>query len=71
MKFAVEEAKSELNRIGKKRNVFAPPKKVCSETSALHFLAFTEGRAHQQTETCEKLLVHILSPFLIQVRLAF
>lgn len=71
MKFAAEEAKSELNRIGKKRNVFVPPKKVCSETSALHFLAFTERRVHQQTETCEKLLDHILSSFLILVSLAF
>jgi hypothetical protein len=71
MKFAVEEAKSELNRIGKKKNVFAPPNKVCSETSAVLFLAFTKGSAHQQTETCEKLLVHILSLFLIQVSLTF
>lgn len=70
MKFAVEEAKSELNRIGKRRNVFVLPKKVCSETSALHFLAFIKGRAHQQTETCEKLPDHILSPFLILVSLA-
>lgn len=70
MKFAVEEAKSELNRIGKRRNVFVGPKKVCSETSALHFLAFIKGGAHQQTETCEKLPDHILNPFLILVSLA-
>jgi hypothetical protein len=71
MKFAVEEAKSELNRTGKKRNVFVPPKKVCSEISALRFLSFTEGTAHQQLETCETIFDHILSHFLIVVSLAF
>jgi hypothetical protein len=60
MKFAAEEAKSKLNRTGKKRNVFAQQKEVCSQTSAIHFLAFTRSRTRQQTETCEKLPVHIL-----------